>query len=99
MCVLSGPDQSDFLCFQGHSSHPSSLYGVPPASPIPHQHAVRPPHPYELHPWREIRPLQTNLWDIIYTRIIYFFMWYFLFLRLKSKRLPTFLFQPRLSGP
>lgn len=28
------------LWFQGHSSHLSSLYGVPPASAIPHQHAV-----------------------------------------------------------
>lgn len=41
--VLERPDQLDFLCFQGHSSHPSSLYGVPSASALPHQHAVRPP--------------------------------------------------------
>ncbi|CAG09303.1 unnamed protein product [Tetraodon nigroviridis] len=27
--------------FIGHSSHPSSLYGVPPASAIPHQHAAQ----------------------------------------------------------
>lgn len=68
MCVCA--DHSDFLCFQGHSSHPSSLYGVPPASPIPHQHAVR-------SPWWEIRPHQTILSDIIYTRIIYFLCFVF----------------------